>query len=70
MSRAAFVILFLLTIPHEARASGTETPTGPMLICENHTRSIDARDCIEQPRPQKQFEAARVVTSNPFLRER
>jgi hypothetical protein len=70
MSRAAFVFLFLLTIPHvaEARASGQETLIRPMLICDNHTRSIDARDCIEQPRPQ--FDAAPVVTSNPFWRER
>jgi len=58
MSRAAFVFLFLLTIPHvvEALASGQEAPMRPMLICENHTRSIDAldlRDCIERPKPQK-----------------
>jgi hypothetical protein len=72
MSRAVFVILFLLTIPHlaEARASGTETPIRPMLICENHTSSIDARDCIDEPRPQKHFAAAPVVTSNPLWRER
>jgi hypothetical protein len=72
MSRAAFVILFLLTVPHvaEARASGTEAPIRPTLICENHTRSTDARDCIDGPRPQKQFDAAPVVTLNPFWRER
>jgi hypothetical protein len=72
MSRAVFVFLFLLTNPHvvEARASGQETLMRPMLICENHTRSIDARDCIDEPRPQKQFDAARVATSNPFWRER
>ena len=66
MSRAAVVFLFLLTIPHvvEARAAGRETATRPVLICENHTRFIDARDCIE--RPQKQFDVAPVVTSNPF----
>jgi len=60
MSRAAFVFLFLLTIPHvvEARASGQEAPIQPMLICENRTKSIDAldlRDCIERPEPQKRF---------------
>jgi hypothetical protein len=59
MSHAAFVFLFLLTIPHvvEARASGQEAPIRPMLICKNHTRSIDAldlRDCIERPKPLKQ----------------
>jgi len=72
MSRAVLVVLFLLAIPHvaEARASSTETPMRPVLICENHTRFIDARDCIEQPRPQKQFDAVPVVTSNPFWRER
>ena len=58
MRHAAFVFLFLLTIPHavEALASGQEAPMRPMLICENHTRSIDAldlRDCIERPKPQK-----------------
>jgi hypothetical protein len=58
MSHAAFVFLFLLTIPHvvEAQASGQEAPIRPMLICENHTRSIDALDlrhCIERPKPQK-----------------
>ena len=39
MSHAAFVFLFLLTIPHvvEALASGQEAPMRPMLICENHT---------------------------------
>jgi hypothetical protein len=42
----------------------------PVLICENHTRFIDARDRIEQPRQQKQFDAVPVVTSNPFWRER
>ena len=71
MSRAAFVVLFLLTIPRvaEARAPGSETPTRTILICESHTRFTDARDCIEQPGPQKQFGAAPVVTSNPFWRE-
>jgi hypothetical protein len=58
MSRAAFVFLFLLTIPHvvEALASGQEAPMRPMLICENHTKSIDAldlRDYVERPKPQK-----------------
>src|SRR5258705_11305171 len=68
MSRAVFVVLLLLSIPHvaEARGSGTKTPMRSMLICEDHTRSIDARDCIPQPRPQKQFDVAPVVTSNPF----
>jgi hypothetical protein len=46
MSRAAFVFLFLLTIPHvvEALASGQETPIRPALICENHARPLDALD--------------------------
>jgi hypothetical protein len=72
MSRAAFVVLFLLTIPHvpDARASGSETATRLVLICEKHTMPNDARDYIEQPRPQKQFDATPVVTSNPFWRER
>src|SRR6267378_8187819 len=72
MSRSAFMILFLLTIPRvvEARTTGQETLIRPMLICENHTRSVDARDCIEQPRAQKQLDAAPVVTSNRFWRER
>ena len=72
MSRAAFVIPFLLAIPHlaEARASGRETPVRPMLICESHTRAIDSRDCIDEPRSTKQFAAAPVVTSNSFWRER
>ena len=71
MSGVAFVILFLLTIPHvaEARASGTEAPIRSTLICENHTRSADARGCIDELGPQKQFDAAPVVT-NPFRRER
>src|SRR5882724_8871398 len=58
MSRAAFMVLFLLTIPHvaEARAAGRGTATRPVPICENHTRPIDPlhpRDCIERPKPQK-----------------
>jgi hypothetical protein len=42
MSRAAFVVLLLLTIPHvaEARASSSATATRPVLICENHTSSL------------------------------
>jgi hypothetical protein len=72
MSRAAFVVLVLLTIPHdaEARASGRETATRTLLLCETHTRSFDARDCIEQPRLHKEFDAAPIVTSTPFSRER
>jgi hypothetical protein len=40
----------------EARASDQEAAIRPMLICGNHTRSIDAldlRDCIERAKPQK-----------------
>jgi type II secretory pathway component PulM len=70
--RAAFVVVFLLTIPHvaEARASGSETATRHAPICEKHTSPNDARDYIEQPRSQKQFDAAPVVTSNPSWSER
>jgi len=66
------VVLILLTIPHdaEARASGRETATRTLLLCETHTRSVDARDCIEQPRPHKEFDVAPIVMSDPSWRER
>jgi hypothetical protein len=48
MSRAAFVFLFLLTIPHvvEALASGQEAPMRPVLICENRTKAAVKSEAI------------------------
>ena len=60
MSRAAFVALFLLTLPHvaEARAAGRETPIRAALICENDVGRADEphpRSCNEL-KPQQRFQ--------------
>jgi hypothetical protein len=46
MTRAAFVALLLLTLPHvaEARAAGRETPMQATLMCENDVRRLDVAD--------------------------
>jgi len=66
MSRATFVALFLLTLPHvaEARVAGRETPMRATLICETDVGRADApdpRSCIE-PKPQQRFQQQRDRT--------
>ena len=60
MSRATFVALFLLILPHvaEARAAGRETPIRATLICETDVGRVDApdpRSCNEL-KPQRRFQ--------------
>jgi hypothetical protein len=66
MSRAAFVALFLLNLPHiaEARAAGRETPMRATPICENDVRRLDVPDAgsCNELKSQQRFQQERDRT--------